>query len=140
MPEATTRDETLASYLRRALAESGIASQRELARLAGLDGSHVNRIFQGRTLRPEVETLERLAEALGKPAAELAALCGYAVPPSAPRLPTDARLAGLLADLEEVPELRAQLDALQPRSPDVARDIASLLATYLAAIKRNRPR
>src|SRR5262245_39485601 len=87
---AAMAEEPFKDYLRRQIAASGIGTQLALARLTGIDVSYVNRIATGRILRPEIETLEKLATALGRPIAEVMRAAGYPTPrpdpPASPRL------------------------------------------------------
>lgn len=78
--------ETFAEYLRRAIISSGLVSQSALARETGIDVTYINRMAKGRILRPEIETLEKIAPAIKRPLQEVMDAAGY---PPVRQMPQD---------------------------------------------------
>jgi len=74
----------LGSFIRQRRHRLGMQAK-ELAQLVGLTASAIGRI-EGGSRRPSPESLQRLALALGLPAADLFALGGYAAPVELPTL------------------------------------------------------
>lgn len=75
-------------YLRRHLATSGVRTQTALALELEMDYGQLNKIFMGRTKRPEPETVRRIAEILKRPPSEALLAAGY--PASIAELPAPA--------------------------------------------------
>jgi transcriptional regulator with XRE-family HTH domain len=74
-------EEEFKVYLRRHIRTSGVNSQSELARRTGIDVSYINKIAMGRIMRPEIETLEKIAPVIRRPIEEVMRAAGYPVPP-----------------------------------------------------------
>jgi len=72
------------SYLRRHLVTSGLRTQLALSRELGMDYAQLNKIVTGKTARPEIETLERIAPAIKRPLGEVLLAAGYRAPAPAP--------------------------------------------------------
>lgn len=69
--------EEFKDYLRRQLRVSGVGTQQALSRAIGMDYGQLNKIFTGRTQRPEIETLEKIARAIDRPIDEVLSAAGY---------------------------------------------------------------
>lgn len=100
-----------ACYLREQLARSGVRTQLALAERIEMDYGQLNKIFTGKTQRPEMETIRKLAAGLGRPVAEVAIAAGYDVPDGhTEEQAKEDELLGLLRQLERMrPDLAEQL-------------------------------
>jgi len=67
-------------YLKRHLITSGLRTQMALAAAIGMDYGQLNKIFTGKTQRPEIETLNKIAPAIKRPIAEVMTAAGYPAP------------------------------------------------------------
>jgi len=68
------------AYLRRHLTSSGLRTQLALSRELGMDYAQLNKIVTGKTKRPAIETLERIAPAIKRPLGEVLLAAGYHAP------------------------------------------------------------
>lgn len=64
-------------YLRRHLVSSGVRTQLALSQATEIDYGQLNKIFTGKTKRPEIETLQKIAPVIKRPIAEVMAAAGY---------------------------------------------------------------
>lgn len=69
--------EAFKDYLRRQLRTSRVGTQQALSRAIGMDYGQLNKIFTGKTQRPEIETLEKIADAIDRPLDEVLGAAGY---------------------------------------------------------------
>lgn len=111
-------EESLAAIIRRRREERGF-SQRELARLAGVDSAEISRIESGSRTRPRVETLWKIAPHLALDPTDLVRISRD--------LPNDAN-AMMLAD-----ERAARTRPSRQRDPDLERAFADRLQELRAA-------
>jgi transcriptional regulator with XRE-family HTH domain len=72
------------AYLRRHLTSSGLRTQLAVSRELGMDYAQLNKIVTGKTKRPAIETLERIAPAIKRPLGEVLLAAGYHAPQAAP--------------------------------------------------------
>jgi|SRR5579859_2403501 len=104
---------TLGGYLRAAREQAGM-SQRQLARLVGVDNAYIFRLENGTKTDPSASLLQRIADALNVDNSELMAFIG--VQPSLPeprlyfrrKLGVDADEAEVLARLIEEHQAQAK--------------------------------
>lgn len=73
--------EPFKDYLHRHVRASGLRTQMALAKAIDMDYGQLNKIFRGKTQRPEIETLEKIAPAIRRPIEEVMRAAGYPVPP-----------------------------------------------------------
>jgi len=93
---------TLGSWIRATRMEHGL-SQRELATRAALSRSYVCDIERGRGAHPSVETLDKLAAALGAARVDLMKAAGLLGPVEGAReSPEERRLLAVFRDLSDV--------------------------------------
>lgn len=101
-----SRDGEFADYLQQQLRASGIGSQLALARKMDMDYAQLNKIFRGKTQRPELETIARFAAALGRPVVEVARAAGYPIPAenagASPRQPVPAAFVDAFSEMADV--------------------------------------
>lgn len=69
-------------YLKRHLKTSELRTQMALAAAIDMDYGQLNKIFTGKTQRPEIETLEKIAPAIKRPIEEVMLAAGYPAPKS----------------------------------------------------------
>ena len=92
---------TLGSWIRATRMEQGL-SQRELATRAALSRSYVCDIERGRGAHPSVETLDKLAAALGAARVDLMKAAGLIEPSTGGReSPEERRLLAVFRDLSD---------------------------------------
>lgn len=65
------------NYLRTHLVTSGVKTQSALSEIIAMDYGQLNKIFTGKTKRPEPETVKLLAAALGRPEREALLAAGW---------------------------------------------------------------
>jgi len=91
-------DLSFVAYLAQRLRTSGLNTQSALARESGIHVTYINRIFKGRILRPEIETLEKIALAIKRPIEEVMRAAGYPAPkPTHHELTIDAAVGTVTA-------------------------------------------
>ena len=100
--EASAKPEMgLGAWIRQTRKDLGV-SQRALADAAGLSRSYLCDIERGRGTQPSVNTLDKLAEALGASRAELLRAAGVIEQPVEPRYTdTERKLLAVVRDLSE---------------------------------------
>lgn len=109
--------EEFRAYLRRHLRTSGLGTQIALSQAIGMDYGQLNKIFTGKTQRPEIETLEKIAPAIGRPIDEVMRAAGYpvrralATVESGPPHPTQFRLF----DDEDIFDVQEMIDYVEAR-------------------------
>jgi transcriptional regulator with XRE-family HTH domain len=109
----------LADALRKKRTECGL-SRNELARRAGVDNNYLWRIETGRSPRPSMQIIQRLADGLGCQTAELIG----EQPAATPLTPAQKRWLGLLDMLPaaRVPDAYAQVARLMAEDMEAAED------------------
>lgn len=103
-------DDTLANLLKMFREEVGLTQQR-LAFISGVDPGTISRIETGANDNPGIQTIEALAKALGRPAADFL--------PTAPNKPAARTKPRLVGRDEATP--RTVLDFLE-HNPDLSED------------------
>ncbi len=108
--EGRMSDRDFAEYLMRQIKASGLGSQAALARATEIDVTYINRIVKRRILRPEIETLEKIAPAIKRPIDEVMRAAGYPSP-----------------QVEQVSEQRALYDEETARLAEIGRQVVGLV-------------
>lgn len=88
-------------------------SQEDLATATGLAPGTIGQIENGRTQRPERDTLEKIAAALGVSYNDLAVAAKMADPP------TERDIEAEIRRLDSLPSIEAKMNALKVLSPTV---------------------
>lgn len=99
--------------LRLRMANGRPMSQEVLAERTGVSGATISHIESGKMRRPERDTLEALAAALGVTYNDLAIAAGYADPPSERDIEAEMRRLDALGSIEE------KLEAVKRISPEI---------------------
>lgn len=99
------------NYLKRHLVTSGLRTQMALAAAIEMDYGQLNKIFTGKTQRPEIETLTKIAKAIKRPVQEVMDAAGY---PSVRQIP-------------QVAEPRAAYDSENAALAEIGRQVMRLV-------------